>query len=207
MSDITVPAGLLISGWEFGQKTFSSGLANAASGAEQVSILGPSRWKMTMGTELNLKPAQAALWRKMLIALCGRTNRLVMYDLANPAPLGTYRGSPVLQTTVAAGVKSIVIVDATQAGKTLLAGDWVSITGGGNSQLLSVAADATANGSGVMTVTFEPTLRYGFTGGSATIQWDKPTTTFRRADPEVSWSSKGAMQGGFSVSFIESWEP
>lgn len=95
-------------------------------------------------------------------------NRLQCHHLARPAPRGTVRGSPVLQASAAQLATTLSI--QTSAGATLLRGDLIGIGG----QAVMVTADATANGSGVMSATISPGLRDS-ASTSAAITWDKPT--------------------------------
>ncbi len=95
-------------------------------------------------------------------------NRLQCHHLARPAPRGTLRGSPTLQASAAQLATTISI--QTTAAATLLRGDLISLGG----QTVMVTADATANGSGVMSATISPALRAAVSSSSA-ITWDKPT--------------------------------
>ena len=78
------------------------------------------------------------------------------------------RGTPVLQANAAQLATSISI--QTTATATLLRGDLISLAG----QTVMVTADATANGSGVMSAIISPALRAA-SSTSAAITWDKPT--------------------------------
>jgi hypothetical protein len=93
------------------------------------------------------------------------------------------------------------------AAATLLAGDWLQIGSGvGTSHYCMVTSDATANGSGVITVGFEPPTRIQFAGSTA-VTWDKPMAYYRQNPDSLSWSgaSGSADVGGFAFDLLESW--
>jgi hypothetical protein len=205
MSDLVLPPGLLISKWTFGQNTYNLPFGNPASGAEQVTVLGPSRWTCTFGSHFDLKPAQSALWSVLQVSLRGRVNRLKVHDVANPVPLGTLRGAIALASAVAAGSNTATLTASGQGGKTLLAGDWLQVGAGNTGQLVKVIANAAADGAGTIAITFEPTLRYAQTS-STPVTWDKPSAFFRRTDASSQWEAQGPVQGNFQMALIESWE-
>lgn len=205
MSDLTLPTGILVSKWTFGQKTYDFSFENSSSGAQQVVVAGPSRWMVTMGYEVNLKPLQAATWRALVLGLKGRANRLALYDIANPVPQGTMRGAMTTVGALAAGANSMTINAPGQATKTLLSGDWLSIGSGNTKQLVHVQSEATSDASGNITVAFQPQLRYAQLTG-ATVVWNKPTAFFRRTDDTTQWEAQGPVHGGFNLQLLESWE-
>lgn len=86
---------------------------------------------------------------------------------------------------------------------TLLAGDMLGHNG---EQLFQVAADASADPSGAITVATVNRARKAIASGQA-ISWDKPTTTMRLADsagvPRV--YAVGDYSPGLSLRFVESW--
>lgn len=103
--------------------------------------------------------------------LKGSVNRIVLWNLKRPAPLGTLRGTPTLSASAAQLANTAAI--STTAGATLLAGDMIGIGG----QLVRVMADTVADGAGAMAVEFAPRLRAAKSSGAA-VTWDKPTSTF-----------------------------
>lgn len=115
--------------------------------------------------------------------LKGATNRIVLWNLRRPAPLGTMRGSPTLGVSVTQLANTATIV--TIAGQTLLAGDMIGMGG----QLVRVMADAVADGSGNLAVEFAPRTRAAISSGAA-VAWDKPTANFILASngAPVDWS-------------------
>jgi hypothetical protein len=113
-------------------------------------------------------------------------NRLLIWHLARPAPRGTMRGSPTLNGAHSQGATSLSIANA-GVNATILRGDMIGVTTTATYavQLVRVVADATANGSGVATLTVEPALRASANTGSA-IVWDKPKALWRPVSPAFS---------------------
>lgn len=146
-------------------------------------------------------------WKSLLMQLRGRVNQIAIWDMARPVPTGTMRGTMILPTGAAQGDNTLSIsTDVSQAFKTLVQGDMLGVGSGITQQVVMVVADATANASGNVTVTVEPSLRNAF-AASASVTWDKPKALFRRNDSKSSWKYTGHMAEGFSLSLIEDWRP
>jgi len=142
------------------------------------------RWTCTVTLRRAAAFAERAQQEAFASKLNLGNNRTSLFHFAHPAPYGTLRGAPTVASTAAQGATSIAIT--TTANATLKAGDMIGVTAGGAAQLLRVADNATANGSGAMTVSVIPALRGQVTSGSAVV-WDKPTALFVLQDG--SWSS------------------
>lgn len=83
---------------------------------------------------------------------------------------------------------------------TLLAGDWMGLTGG---QLVRVVAGATANDAGAMTVEVRHMLRAAVASGTA-VTLDKPTALFVRTEAGLAMPRQpGLVDPGMSVEFVE----
>lgn len=126
------------------------------------------------------------------LQLKGGANRLLLWNLLTPAPLGTMRGTPTVNGAVAAGATSLAITGA--ASTTLLRGDRIGVGG----QRVMVTADANLNG----TVQFLPPLRVAVSNGTAVV-WDKPTTRYVLTEPRDVFPVDGTMLPGFSFDLVE----
>lgn len=83
---------------------------------------------------------------------------------------------------------------------TLLAGDWLGLTGG---QLVRVVADATANDAGAMTVEVRHMLRAAVASGTA-VTLDKPTALFVRTEAGIMLPRMaGNYEPGVSLDLVE----
>lgn len=207
MSIITLPSDVRVLRIDWGVKRFDLEHMGGDTGASQARLRAPPRWLATLvGPDQNTA-TQAAAWRDFILSLNGRVNQLALYDLANTAPAGTMRGTLTFNASASAGATSVSVTGgAGQAATTLLKGDWLGIGQSGSArQLVSVAADATANGSGVISLTLRQPLRYAVTGGDSVV-WDKPTALFRQTTTDSKWTQQAAVRSGYSLDLIESWE-
>lgn len=169
-------------------------------GSQAVEV-SPPAWVVNLDST-GMKESQAGEWQALLMNLRGQTNQLALWNLGRPEPIGTMRGNMVLNAAAAQGDVSLSIVDASQAGTTLVAGDMLGIGTGLTQQLVMVTAAATANGSGVITVTIEPPLRNAHLIGAA-VTWNKPKALFRRSSSASSWDYANIVVSGFSLDLVE----
>jgi hypothetical protein len=160
-------------------------------------------WLVTLEATPGLE-ANGGGWKALGMQLRGKTNQLAMWDLARPKPLGTMRGTMTLNADAAQGATTLSVIASGQTSKTLLQGDYLGIGSLLTQQVVMVTADATSNGSGVISVTVEPPLRNAFLAGES-ITWDKPKALFRRVDSKFGWQNYGAVVEGFTLDLIEDW--
>lgn len=206
MAILTIPSGLLVRTFNFGQTRFDLEFSNGDTGVSQTRLGAPPRWTAAIVGPQWLTAAEAAIWKDLILRLQGRVNHLAVYDYDQQAPAGTMRGTLTLASSVAAGATSISVTGgAGEAGKTLLAGDWIGIGSGYTRQLVNVAANATANGSGVIALTISQPSRWAQSSGSG-VTWDKPTAIFKQRSSSNSWSREGSVRTGYSLDLIENWE-
>jgi hypothetical protein len=145
-----------------------------------------ARWKASFSYN-NLQEADASLMQAFLIKLRGRFNTFPFYPFEQPEPIGTQRGSPVVDGAHAAGATEIDLRDVTN-GATLLAGDFIGL----GSQLCMVAEDVTFSGTtGTVEITIP--MRKALADGVALV-WDRPTVEMRYVPDQVGWSSRPGYQ-------------
>lgn len=166
-------------------------------GSQQVTDLLNDVWMMDVELpESDTADGQAI--ESFINALRGQVNVVSLYHFGRPAPLGTMRGTLTISGAVSQGASSITVTGgAGQASKTLLAGDLLGVGG----LLLEVAANATANGSGVITVTLNTRVRTALSNGAA-VTWDKPSALFRMIDTTRVQYTR-ARASGVSMQFME----
>lgn len=151
--------------------------------------------------------AQAHQMAAFLESFDGYRNQLELWNLAQPAPLGTMRGTMTLNIAATQGATSMVVTaGAGQAGKTLLKGDLLGIGSGTTQQVVRITADATANGSGVITVSIGTPLRNAFLSGVA-VTWDKPKALFRQKTLNEGIEYAPLVGQPWSLSLIEDYRP
>lgn len=201
MTDFTYPTlSQNPNGWQFGQRSNCRVHTSGLSGNVQTLELPGARWTVGMNYT-NVKAADAALLDAVLAQLRGQSNRLVLYDLVSPVPLGTMQGTMTVSGAIAQGATTCsVTAGAGQAGKTLLRGDKLNIGG----ELKMIVADATANGSGVIALTIEPPFRGAISNG-ASVVWQNPTTTFMNAAPDWRRSTTLGQWSTYALDLVERW--
>lgn len=165
--------------------------------SQAVDLLGEF-WTAQITLPARRSDALGAQREAFFERLHGRANTLQLWNLKRPAPRGTMRGSPTISGAVAQLASTINV--QTTVGATLLRGDLIGFGG----QVSRVMADATANGSGLITLEIWPRARAAVSSGAA-VSWDKPLVTFRMADGEgvpVDWMPGGVSEA-LAVNLIE----
>ena len=189
-----------------GQARYDLAGMSDSTGTQQVRVMGPPRWVLTLTQPPALALAQAGAWQALVAQMRGRINHLAAWDPVRNQPLGTMRGTPTLSALAAAGTPTLALATG-QAGSTLLAGDWLQLgTGLGTSQLVMVVANATADGTGAMSVTVEPPLRQQFASATA-VTWQRALAYYRSVGGSSTWRYAGgnAVQG-MSLDLLEAWQ-
>lgn len=210
MSIINVSAGVAATMGTFvsGQATFEMEDRSETTGDSATRVLAPPRWTLNIASIEALNAAESVEWELLMLKMRGSVNRLAAWDVSRPAPRGTMRGTLQLAASVAVGAESLQITGGlSQAGTTLKMGDWVQVGSGlGTSQLFKVAADATANGSGVITIAVEPPARLAFSSGVSVV-WDKPVAYYRKVGTSTSYSAMAGSLNytGHALDLIETW--
>lgn len=199
-------------GTAWGQRRYDLTFPSEATGAQQDRLLAPPRWQLSIQQPELLTPRQAGQWQAVVLQLRGRVNHLLAPNFGRLAPLGTMRGTLTLASSAAAGATAITVTGgAGQAGRTLLAGDMLQLgTGVGTSQLVAVVADATANGSGVITLQVEPPLRVAFSSGAG-VTWNRPGAYFKQSTTASRWSFDSGpgmpYTTAMALDLLEHWTP
>jgi hypothetical protein len=184
---------------------------NSIFGSQAIEV-SPPQWSASI-TPLLVYEKDAGDIETLLMQLKGRTNQLALHNLARPAPLGTMRGTMTFNTAPSAGDTTISVIAATEAGKTLLKGDLIGFGSGATQQVVMVLADATADGSGIISLSIEPPLRNAFSAGDS-ITWDAPKALFRYNDQNssngqtgtlIQWDYEMDMISGIVIPLIEDW--
>ena len=174
-------------------RSFSNPYSN---GTSVVDLLG-ERWAARLDLHLTTNTVEAAAREAFFDRLKGMAHTIGMWHLRLPAPQGTLRGSPTLSAAVAQLANTASV--QTTAGATVLAGDMLGLAG----QLVRVMADATANGSGVLAIEFQPRARTAMAAGAA-VTWDKPTTPMMlRSATGVPTAWVPGYADGASIDLIE----
>lgn len=174
-------------------QSFSSPLSQSVQTVEMPG----ARWRASF-TLANLQEADTAVVQAFMARLRGRAGRFTLHNFARPAPRGTATGTPLVAGAGQTG--TTLAIDGLAAGVTLLAGDYFGVNG----ELKMVVADATANGSGQMSVTFEPPLRASPADNTA-ITLVKPTATFMLEDDAMRWLTRAPVLTDVPIVCVEAF--
>lgn len=203
MAVITFPSTLNIKTmrWERMDQDVTFRSVFGVQSAAQISPL----WKANL-TFNELSDAEAGAYQSLIMQLDGAKNQLALWNAGRPTPLGTYTGASGTTTAGAAsvGATSLVLTNAAYAACTLLEGDYIGVnqSSGVTQQVVMVTANATANGSGVITVSVKPALRNAVSGGS-TVLLQYPKVLFRQQSSTSGWDYERATVSGFSLDLLE----
>jgi hypothetical protein len=185
-------------------RMITNGRANdsAESGVTQTVTRPGGRWGLSI--TMRAQPTEVREdFEGWLVGLNGREHRLRIYDWKRRRPRGTCNLTGVTLAATAAQFATTVQLTGCGAGKTLMRGDWLGFSSG---QLCKVTADATADGSGVMTITFQHSLRAGLNSGTA-VTLDKPTALYILTEPVIEFPRQpGPVQAEFGFDLIEVFE-
>ena len=186
--------------YAFGQNNNSALNTSPMSGSTQTIEMPGARWTLAIGYINVISPDRGRL-SAFLAAMRGMANRVALYDIVHSIPAGTMRGTITTVGVTAAGAISVALTAGSgQAGTTLLMGDKLNIGG----ELKMVVADATADGSGNVTVTIEPPMRNQVAGG-ASVVWNQPTALFMLTSPK--WKEDVALGDwtSYTIDLVESF--
>ena len=184
--------------FQFGQEPADYIHRSPHSGQTQVVEMPGTRWAMSVRFA-GLNADERASWNAFLAELRGRVNNFTCYDLMNPRPRGTMRGTLTTSGSIAAGAVTCSITGgAGQASTTLLRGDKLNIGG----ELKILTSNAQANGSGVIVLNVEAPFRNAISNGVG-VTWDRPTAKFMRIEPGWRMSYQAPRFGEFALDAIE----
>jgi hypothetical protein len=112
------------------------------------------------------------------------------YGGANPTVNGAGQTGTTLSVT-GASASTLILKD----------GDYFTV----NDELKVAVADCTTNGSGVATITFEPSLRYSPPNGG-TVNISVPTVLLNLSEDTVGWDLTKPVLHGISIKGTEAYE-
>ncbi|HEY0822338.1 MAG TPA: hypothetical protein VGD76_01015 [Ramlibacter sp.] len=145
--------------------------ADPFGGSEQVLDRLNDRWMVYM-TLQQAHQDDAAEIEALVANFRGQVNTIDLWHFVRSTPRGTISGSPTVSGAHTAGAATLAI--QTSAGATVKKGDLVGVGG----LLLMSSGDATADGTGLLSMPLVNRLRTALSNGAA-ITLTKPTATFR----------------------------
>ena len=165
-------------------------------------------WPMALWTaEIKLPPMKretAAAWQAFFMQLHGRRGTFLLGDpdAKNPRGAISLSATPTLNTSVAIGDYDVSIAGVGNSIVAFKAGDYIQIGSAATAKLYMITADATSNGSGVVSVSVEPTIKAVASGGAA-VTFLSPKAVFRMDANELSWDADHVSKYGITFSATE----
>lgn len=169
------------------------------SGAVQTVEMPGARWRVAFTLSV-LDTSDSALLRSFLAMLRGQSGRFYLWNMGCPIPRGAATGTPVVSGAAQTGTTLVTSGWAISTANILRAGDYFTV----NSELKMLVADASSNGSGVATLTFEPPLRSS-PPNAAAITTTKPTAVFKLDEDTVRWNTQVPFFDAISIAATEAW--
>ena len=172
---ISLPYPLGITTSRFGLETNTQRFESPFTRSVQRVALGGARWTWTFSLPA-MKRSRAAVWKAFLDQLDGAANTFYGYDPDNLVPRGPAKGTPLVNGAGQTG--STLAIDGCPASTLFLrAGDYFAVNG----EYKRLTQDATANGSGQVTLQFKPALRNS-PADNAVVTVSSPTVTMALTD-------------------------
>jgi hypothetical protein len=177
MAEITIPA-IKASSVTFGLER-ADNVLQLLNGREVITAFAKASWAARVSLTI-LTEQQGRDWAGALAALSSMEN---YFRMTPPGYTGTiYTGSTPQVNGAGQLGTTLSIKNCTPSAVVFRPGEYFEVNG----ELKIVTATATANGSGVASVSFQPALRAAPTD-SATVTISSPKTKFRLANPSASW--------------------
>jgi hypothetical protein len=169
------------------------------SGAVQTVEMPGARWAAQFSLNV-LDANDAAQWRAFTARLRGQSGRFYLHNLARPTPRGVATGTPIVSGAGQTGNTLTTSGWTPSTAGILKAGDFIGVNG----ELKMVVLDATSDGAGLATLTFEPPLRSSPPNASAIVT-NKPTAIFKMDEDSASTSTTAPGFDSVSISCTEVW--
>lgn len=186
------PSDLVPAGCEFGLQRQSVVSRSQISSNTQAYELGSEFWKINVNMPAQARASAGGL-ESFVNQIVGSTQSVNAWHFGRPIPIGTMRGSPTLNASVAQFAKTIKI----NTTGTLLRGDMFGVGG----QLFQVAADASPV-AGVLTVTTVNRVRVAISSGAA-VTWYRPVVPFICLEQSSAFMHSPDAMAGTSLTLVE----
>lgn len=183
----------------FGLRANTQVFTSPLSGGVQTLELPGARWTQSF-TWPQLDEADASDLQAWCMQMRGQANRAALKVYHRPVPRGSIALAGVTLSASVAQFAAGATLAGCGAGATLQAGDYFAV----GTELKMAVADATANGAGVMSVTFEPPVRAstGWSAGAAVVT-NAPTAVYVLTDPHVKWTTGRGVRTSIALDFVE----
>jgi hypothetical protein len=151
-----------------------------------------------------MKRATAAAWQAFLLKLHGRSGTFLLGDPDAKVPRGaiSLSATPTLNAAANAGDYQVELTGVGTSIVAFRAGDYIQLGSAATARLYMIVDDATSDGSGVVTVTIEPSIRVTVASGGAVV-YQSAKTVFRLDANDIGWDADHVSRFGISFSCTE----
>jgi len=176
-------------------QTFTSPLSQSVQTLE----LPGARWRFSCTFD-SMPAADAAAMRAFLAQLRGRSRRFAVWPFALPRARGVATGTPLVNGVAQTGTSLATDGWTVSTTGILLANDYIGV----NNELKLLVANASSNGAGQATLSFEPPLRAS-PGDNAAITITRPLATFMLDEDASRWTTRAPSLDSFSIAATEAF--
>ena len=205
MSSIDWPSELVPADAEPGIKFNTQISVSDLSGYVQTVELPGARWSMSIRMPTLERDGEASIMEAFIASLRGQAVRAVIPMFKRGTPLGTWAGAPAVNNEVGSPTLSqtgnSLEVNGFTAGATFKRGDYFNLGSGG--QLLIVTADGVADGSGLATISFQPSIRTAPAHGTLLVSASPKVPLMILTDPHPRWRILAGDDNQFALDFVE----
>lgn len=140
-----------------------------------------------------------------LETLDGYRNQLALWNLVQPVPAGSLRGSLTLGFSTSQGATNVWVNGGpTQAFKTLLKGDLVGIGSGLTQQVVRISQDGATDATGLGNFLVTTPVRNFISAGSEVV-WNRPRALFRQQTLSDGIEFNAVVGQAWTLSLVEDW--
>lgn len=172
------------------------------TGAQQVYEYDYALWGATLSLPPMLR-TQAREWEAFLMQLHGSRGTFLLGDPDASNPQGVITGTVTLNSAVAVGDFTVALATSLNSTNNVFRkGDYIQLGSAGTSKLHMITSDGNTNGSGVVTVSVEPSIK-AVVGTGQQITYNSPKGLFRMESNDLGWDASKTSLYGISFSCIE----
>lgn len=183
-------------GFTWGVRSNDREFVSQMSGSVQTVGMPGTRWSAMLNFNNQSRESRPAV--EAFFAKCRREHRIAMWNLSRPEPRGSINRTGVTLGSAAAQFSTQLVLAGCGANATIKAGDMLGVPG----QLFMVADDATADGSGVMTVQLTHEVRAAQLSGAA-VTLVRPTADFKLVSRDTDFPYAGTHYPAMAVELVE----
>jgi len=172
------------------------------TGAQQVYEYDYALWSAVLSLP-PMKREQAREWLSFFMSLHGMKGTFLLGDPDAKTVQGAATGTITLNSAVAVGDYTVALATTLNSTTNVFRqGDYIQLGTAGTAKLHMVTANADSNGSGVVTVTIEPSIK-AVLGTGQQITYNSPKGLFRMDTNDLGWDANVASTYGLSFSCTE----